>query len=122
MKRRKVALLLTLIVLSLVFLFPLFWMFVTALKRPEDLATYPVSIMPPIPQWKHFREVLFTDGVLEFWKGLRNSLTFSLTVTVLVTLSSALAGFGFARYRARGKNFLFSILTVSFPGKHITKQ
>ncbi|MCL6613588.1 MAG: carbohydrate ABC transporter permease [Firmicutes bacterium] len=104
---------LILAVLSLLFVFPLFWMVVTALKRPEDLATYPVSIMPPAPQWKHFRELLLTNDVIYFWRALRNSLTLSLVQTVIVTLSSALAGFGFARYRARGKDFLFTVLLAT---------
>ncbi|MGE5598066.1 MAG: carbohydrate ABC transporter permease [Bacteroidota bacterium] len=99
--------------LSVLFVMPLFWMFITALKRPEDLATYPMSIMPPVYQWKHFRELFLTNDVIRFWEALRNSLTLSLVQTAIVTLSSALVGFGFARFRARGKDFLFTILLAT---------
>ncbi|MGE5605961.1 MAG: carbohydrate ABC transporter permease [Bacteroidota bacterium] len=107
---RKVSLIITLTVMSLIFLFPLFWMVVTALKRPEELATYPISIFPPAPQWIHFKQVLMGTEVTDFWLAMRNSVTLCLSTTVIVTISSALAGFGFARYKAPGKNFLFGVL------------
>ena len=101
------------ILLSLIFLFPLFWMIVSALKRPEQLATYPISIFPPKAQWIHFQQALMTDEVVDLWAGLRNSLTVAISTTVIVTITSALAGFGFARYRVRGKDFLFGILLAT---------
>ncbi|MCL6614908.1 MAG: carbohydrate ABC transporter permease [Firmicutes bacterium] len=105
---------LVMILLSLIFAFPLFWMFVGALKKPEELAanmTY--TVFPREPQWQHFREVLFTDDVIPFWSTMRNTLVLAITVSTLTTLSSALAGFGFARYRARGKEFLFTLLLAT---------
>ncbi len=111
--RRTLFLTLFMILLTLIFLFPLFWMVVTALKRPEELATYPISIFPPQAQWIHFQQVLFTNEVTDFFGGLRNTLTISLSTTVIVAISSALAGFGFARYKARGKNFFFGIVLAT---------
>ncbi|MGE5528732.1 MAG: carbohydrate ABC transporter permease [Patescibacteria group bacterium] len=115
MRKRPLRILMTLVLLalSLLFVMPLFFMIVTALKRPEDLATYPMTIMPPIYQWHHFKELLLTNDVIHFWRALGNTLTLTLVQTVIVALSSALAGFGFARYRARGKNFLFSVLLAT---------
>lgn len=102
-----------LIFASLLALFPLFWMLIMALKTPEELTLYPVTIFPKVMQWKHFQEVLFDPRTLDFFVALRNSLTVSITVTALVTISSALAGFGFARYRAPGRNFLFGIVLAT---------
>jgi len=104
---------LLLIVLSLLFVTPLFFMLVTALKRPEDLATYPMSIMPPVYQWKHFKELIFSNDVIHFWQALGNTMTLTVVQTAIVAISSALAGFGFARYKARGKNFFFSVLLAT---------
>lgn len=115
MSRRsgKILTIVVLAALSVLFVMPLFWMLITALKRPEDLATYPMSIMPPVYQWKHFRELLLTNEVINFWRALRNTMTLSLVQTLIVTLSSALAGFGFARFRARGRDFLFTVLLAT---------
>lgn len=101
------------ILLSLIFLFPLFWMVVSALKRPEEMATYPISIFPPVPQWIHFQQVIMTNEVIELWTGLRNSLMLAISSTLIVTISSALAGYGFARFSLRGKDFLFGILLAT---------
>ena len=110
---RKFFLTLFLIVLSLLFFGPLFFMIVTALKRPEDLATYPMSIMPPVYQWKHFKELILSNDVIHFWRALGSTMTLTLVQTTIIALSSALAGFGFARYKARGKNFFFSVLLAT---------
>ncbi len=107
---RKILMFLFMFLLSLIFLFPLFWMLITALKRPEELCTYPITIFPPQAQWLHFKQVIFTNEVTDFFVALRNTFSVALSTTIIVTLSSALAGFGFARYNARGKNFLFTIV------------
>ncbi len=110
---RKLFQLLIMAALGLLFVTPLFFMVITALKRPEDLATYPITIMPTLYQWHHFKELIFTNGVIYFWRALANSTTLTLVQTAIVAISSALAGFGFARYRARGKNFFFSLLLAT---------
>ncbi|MGE5541829.1 MAG: carbohydrate ABC transporter permease [Bacillota bacterium] len=113
-KYRKALWYLLMIFLSLIFAFPLFWMFVGALKKPEELAasmTY--TVFPLEAQWQHFWEVLFTDEVIPFWTTMRNTLTMSISTAIITTLTSSLAGFGFARYRARGKEFLFGLLLAT---------
>ncbi len=105
----RVALLIGMSFLCIIFLFPFFWMFVTALKRPEELSIT-IAFMPPVPQWQHFYEVLFTKDVVAFYSGLQNTLIICAIVTVVCCLSSAMVGFGFARFRAPGRNVLFTIV------------
>ncbi len=100
------------IFLSILFLFPFFWMLITALKRPEELAIT-VVFFPPVPQWFHFLQVLCTDEVIPFFASLRNTLIICVIVTVLVCISSAMVGFGFGRFKAPGKNFLFAIVLAT---------
>ncbi len=117
MKIGRIALVIGMSILGLVFLFPFFWMFVTALKRPEELSVA-ISFMPPVPQWHHFYQVLFTDEVVRFYSGLQNTLIICVIVTVTVCMSSAMVGFGFARFRAPGRNILFTLVlaTMMLPG------
>jgi ABC-type sugar transport system, permease component len=98
---------------SLIMLLPLFWMIIMALKKPEELTYYPVTFFPAVAQWKHFQQIICTNEVLDFLISLRNSFTVSISITAIVTLSSAFAGFGFARYHARGKNFFFGVVLAT---------
>ncbi len=115
MRKRPLRILMTLVLLalSLLFVMPLFFMIVTALKRPEDLATYPMTIMPPFYQWHHFSELILSNEVIHFWRALGNSMLLTAVQTAIVALSSALAGYGFARFRARGRDFFFSVLLAT---------
>ncbi len=100
------------IILSMLFLFPFFWMMNIALKRPEE-ASFIIAFFPQVPQWFHFQQVLFTNDVIPFFTSLRNTLIICVIVTILVCLSSAMIGYGFARFNVPGRNFLFSIILAT---------
>jgi multiple sugar transport system permease protein len=114
----RALLLICMSILGLIFLFPFFWMFVTALKRPEELSVA-IAFLPPVPQWQHFQQVLFTRDVIAFYEGLQNTLIICSIVTITVCLSSAMVGFGFARFRAPGRNILFTIVLSTMMLPHI---
>lgn len=96
-----------LIVVAMVFVGPFFWLISTALKDIPDLAAFPVLFWPAQPQWDNFLKAL---TMINFGAYAMNSLLLSTLYAVLVTISSALVGFGFARLRGRGKRPLFLIM------------
>lgn len=97
------------ILLTLIFITPIVWLFLTSLKTMSEYARYPISILPAVPQWGNYY-----TAVIEypFMRYALNSLVIALPSTLLTVLSSALAGFGFARHNARFKNVLF-VLVIS---------
>lgn len=93
-----------LIAMSVVFLLPFYWMITTALKPQSLIYEFPPDIVLGNLTLRHF-----SDGwqALPFGRIYLNTIfvtTFSVVGTVL---SSSLAGYGFARYRAPGSNVLF---------------
>jgi ABC-type glycerol-3-phosphate transport system permease component len=96
-----------LLVLVCIFAGPFLWLVVTSLKTPSEMNVFPVHILPVAPQWDNFTQA-FTN--INFLAYAANSLILSTVFATLVTLSSALVGFGFARLRARGKRPLFLIM------------
>ena len=104
--------LLALIVLAVLFLSPVLWLLSIALKRPADLTSYPISILPPDPQWGNFRSALSMPS-FDFWNSAWNSTRLSLEFSVLTVLSSAMVGFGFARLKGVGKNFVFLLMLAT---------
>jgi ABC-type glycerol-3-phosphate transport system permease component len=100
--------------LSVVFLFPLFWMATTSLKTMEQAYAFPPRWIPSPVVWENYVR-LFTE--LPFLSFSVNSVIIAVLNTIGVVFSSALCAFGFARRRARGREFRFIVLlsTIMLP-------
>jgi multiple sugar transport system permease protein len=81
-----------------------------ALKTKPEWVSIPTHILPQDPQWNNFAEA-FTS--INFPAYMMNSLFLSTVYAVLVTLSSATVGFGFARLRGPGKRGLFVVVLAT---------
>ncbi|MGX9900848.1 carbohydrate ABC transporter permease [Arthrobacter sp. SA17] len=105
-RKNRVAFLILLVVCAILFL-PVLWLFLTALKSPQQLGSDPITWIPTPPQVQNF---ITATTALPFWAYAANSLFLSTVCGVLTTISSALVGYGFARLNGRGKKVLFGIL------------
>ncbi|HVC82414.1 MAG TPA: carbohydrate ABC transporter permease [Chloroflexota bacterium] len=99
-----------LILCSLFFLGPFFWMLTTALKPAREVLVYPPIL---IPSSLHFENFSAAWNAAAFGTYLKNSLTVAGLDTVAQIISSALVAYGFARFRFRGRDALFAILLAS---------
>ena len=107
-RKNRVAFVILLVVCAILFL-PVLWLFLTALKSPQQLASDPITWIPTPPQVQNFIDATM---VLPFWAYAANSLFLSTVTGVLTTISSALVGYGFARLNGKGKKVLFGILVA----------
>ncbi len=115
-KLRQYPLLIMLIIFSIIFLFPLFWMLITAFKTQGDILRFPPTMWPnPITLGNFTRA--FT--ALPFGRFFLNSLVIVILNTLGTVISSALIGYGFAQYRAPGSTVLFFIVlaTLALPNE-----
>lgn len=103
-----------LIALAVVFALPFMWMVSTSLKAQNDVFTYPPSFLPTTFLWQNYVQGW---NILPFNTFLKNSLIVTLANVVGNLISCSLVAFGFARLRARGKDFLFLLLlaTIMIP-------
>jgi raffinose/stachyose/melibiose transport system permease protein len=110
MKRRfdpaKVVVYLILVVVSIITLYPLFWMVSGSLKRLPDIILYPWSL-PPSPQWHNYPQA-WTEGKLGLY--FLNSVIVSTISVLLIVIISSLSAFSFARYKFRFDTFLFFLI------------
>jgi multiple sugar transport system permease protein len=97
------------ILLTVIFIMPVVWLFLTSLKLNSEYGTYPTMLFPALPQWSNYPEAII---MRPFLKLALNTLEIALPSAVLTVLSSSLAGFAFARMNAPGKAALF-ILVLS---------
>ncbi len=107
---RRLGLGAVLVLLALMFLFPFYWTFVTAIKAKPELLTWPPMWWPAEAQWSNFADAWAAQP---FWTFLKNSLIVTVLSTLGQLLSSSLVAFGFARFDFFGRNFLFMVLLTA---------
>ena len=101
-----------LILLSLLFLFPFYWMVSTALKAEHNVFTWPPQWIPDPVMWSNFREAL-SNPQLPFPLFFRNTMILEIGIIVGRLISCVFIAYGFARLEAPGKNTLFAILLAT---------
>ncbi|MGJ3242331.1 MAG: carbohydrate ABC transporter permease [Opitutales bacterium] len=112
------------ILIAILMVLPFLWMLGSSLKPHSEIQNF--SFLPEIPQPENYAIVLrqkpdpFTGKLLDlnFPKWYFNSLFIATWVTVLQTLTSAMAAYAFARLQwpGRDKCFLLYLATMMIPG------
>ncbi|HLT58170.1 MAG: carbohydrate ABC transporter permease [Limnochordales bacterium] len=85
-----------LLVLALLALFPLWWMFTTALKPASQIFAGDLSLFPRGATLDHFRRLM---GTFNLARIMGNTLVVAAVTTGFQLITSLLAAYGFARYR-----------------------
>lgn len=107
--RRAVGTLLALAV-ALFFLLPLFWMISSSLKPEYQVLESPPRWLPHPVIWSNFPEAL---TYVPFGRYTLNTLFIAVMVIVGHLVSCTLVAYGFARYRAPGRDTLFLVLLAT---------
>jgi len=102
---------LALAVAIFVFLAPVVWMLITAIKPPGEWLNTPPIFIPSELHWENFTDALFKWGGL---KGLTDSLIVASLSTILSLLLGVPAAYAIGRYRTGGDNLSFTVLSILF--------
>ena len=99
----------------LVFIFPLYWMVVTALKTQVEIFSIPTPLWPENLTFDAFAKQLSSSG--DTLRGFKNSLIISCGATVIATVLAIPAAYGLARFRfgARRGLVLFFLISQMLP-------
>jgi multiple sugar transport system permease protein len=98
-------------VAALFFLFPIYWMVVTAFKPPAEWLTYPPIFFPKHIYWSNFSQALIQyHGAA----GLADSAVIAGATTLVGLLFGVPAAYGMARFHPGGRRLSFFVLSVLF--------
>ena len=102
--------------MGIAFVFPLYWMVVTALKTDAEIFIVPPTLVPTDPQWQNFG---LSTTYIPFWLYMRNTAIVSGLTIIGTVVSCALIAYGFARVRWPGRNavFLVYLSTIMLPAQ-----
>jgi multiple sugar transport system permease protein len=94
--------------ITLVFLFPVYWVFSTALKTPEEIFAIPPVWYPHQPSLDNFTGMFGRGELTPLW----NSLVISTASTVLAIAIGTMAAYSLARYRTGGRALAVWIISL----------
>ncbi len=102
---------------AILVLMPLLWMFSTSLRPVTESFNLPPQWLPT--QFRIENYIAPFESNVPFVDLFANSLKITLAVTAGQLVTCSLAGYGFARLRFPGRNFLFILLLASLmvPGQ-----
>ena len=98
-----------LIVVAILVALPIVWLLLTSVKTSTEYLSYPIKILPKVPQWSNFARVF---DQIPFMKYAGQTFFLAMSYTLLCITTSSMAGFAFARLPVPGRNRLFSIVVT----------
>lgn len=98
------------VVITLLFLFPLYWMITTALRTPGETYSNPTFFPRSISLTAFAMESSNGTGMLDY---LRNSVIISVGATALGILLAVPASYGLARFKSKAVGFMLFVFLVA---------
>ena len=95
---------------GIIFLVPFIWLLLSSVKLDSELRTYPIQILPKRPIWENFSQAI---TVIPYFTYMGHSLFLATSHTIITVFTSAMVGYGFARHRAPGRDFLFILVVAT---------
>lgn len=97
-------------ILTIIFVFPFYWIMTGAFKSQADAVKRPPQWWPVNATWENFQKLLVQNPAGQW---LLNSVLICVITMLLVCLTSSLAGYVLAKKRFYGQRILFSIFIVA---------
>ncbi|MGQ0603611.1 MAG: carbohydrate ABC transporter permease [Anaerolineales bacterium] len=104
---------------ALIILVPFAWMITSAFKPVSELFVTPLTLLPKQPTLQNFADLFAATSTsaqgssAAFPRWYLNSILVATISTLLISFFCSLAGFGFAKYKFRGKNLMMSVVLGS---------
>ena len=95
---------------SIIAMFPMLWMFLSAFKPPQEIIQIPPNLFPNEPTLDNFKEVF---SKLPFMRFVFNSLLVTIVSTLILVFITSLIGFVFAKFEFLGKKIIFPIILIT---------
>jgi len=99
-----------LIIMCAIFLIPVYWMVVTALKTPAELLKPSPSWFPKTFAWSNFKDAV---NALPFGRFFVNSVIITALVALGTVVSNVIVAYGFACIEWRGRDKLFYVVIAT---------
>lgn len=93
-----------LVLVAMLYLFPLVWFILSSFKPGSELFSYPLSVLPEHATMQNYLDAWSS---LDFVRYFTNTLKSSVITTILTVIASSTCGFAFAKYDMKWLKFFF---------------
>ena len=95
------------IVIAILFLFPVYWTFIVALKTPEEIFAFPPVWWPAELQFGNFLALIRDGDVIAIW----HSFVIASISTAIAMVFGSICAYSIVRFRTGGENLGIFILS-----------
>lgn len=110
-KRNRIFLVIVGALVFVIFIFPLYWMLVTALKTQVEIFEIPTPLWPRDLTFDAFRDQLSTSS--DTLRGFKNSAIISVGAMVISTVLAIPAAYGLARFNFKGRKIMILLFLIT---------
>jgi len=110
-KKNQLSLLLIGAAVFVIFIFPLYWMVVTALKTQVEIFQIPTPIWPKDITFESFAEQLAASS--DTLRGFKNSMIISVGAMAISTVLAIPAAYGLARFQFKAKKLIIMLFLIT---------
>lgn len=107
---RKSGLVTTGIVLTIVNLFPFYWMLTSSFKSETEVVSFPATLVPHTWTVDAYRNIWLQEGFVTYFL---NSFIVAASTAVISSAVGLFAGYGFSRFNFRGRGFWLGVFLAS---------
>ena len=107
----KIVIYTLLISFSYIYLYPVLFMLVNSFMSVDDLINPGIKWIPTTLQYSNYERAM---AVLEIPQAIVGTVSYVLKVSLSVTISSAIIGYGFAKFNFPLKKIMFALMLATF--------
>ncbi len=118
-KANKIVAWVALILTTIISLWPLYWLILTAFTPTRDTIKTPPDLLPLNASLENFQRLF--DQAKSYWGWAANSFIITFSITIFHVVFDTLAGYAFAKKKFPGRNIMFWLVlsTLMIP-IHVT--
>ncbi len=105
--------------ISYIVIYPFLTKIAGSVMAPEDFVDVTVRLIPKHLSLDIYRGIITELG---YFEALRNTFLLSLSCAIVQTLICSLIGYGFAKFKFRGRNLIFLLVMLTMIIPHQTLQ
>ena len=109
--KNKIILLIIGAIVFVIFIFPLYWMLVTALKSQVEIFQIPTPLWPKELTFEAFQKQLSASS--DTLRGFKNSAIIGFGAMSISTILAIPAAYGLARFKFRGKKIIILLFLIT---------
>lgn len=101
---------LLLVLASILFILPFYWMLISAVKAPAELLSIPPTMFP---REFHFENYYAATQYIPFFRYMLNTLVIAAFAVIGAMFSNSLVSYGLSRIQWRGRELVFYIVVAT---------